>query len=158
TAPNCTATITPAANANGALNLTFTVTDGSLSNNRNFNVTVNAVNDAPVISAIGAQTTAEDTPFAVNFTISDVDNVLNCATSVSAATTDATIIPVGNIVFSGTAPNCTATISPVLNANGVLNLTFTVTDGSLTAPSGFNVTVTAVNDPPVISSIGTPST
>ena len=158
-APNCTATFTPQADANGSLNLTFTVSDGSLSAASVFNLTVTPVNDPPLISAIAAQTTAEDTPLTINFTISDVDDTLNCSTSMSASTSNAAIIPVAGILFGGVAPNCTATVTPVLNANGAMNLTFTVTDGgALSANRNFNVTVTPVDDPPVISAIGAQTT
>ena len=153
TAPNCTATITPLADTNGSLVLTFTVSDTLLTANSAFNLSVSASNDAPVISVIASQITNEDTPFVLNFTINDVDSALNCVGSVTAATTNAGIVPVSNVVFSGTAPNCTATITPVGDANGVLNLTFTVSDTLLTANSAFALTVSPVNDAPVISVI-----
>ena len=154
TAPNCTVTMNPALNQNGLTNIVLTVTDGSLSATSPFSLTVTPVNDAPVISVIANQTTAEDTPTAaIAFTITDVDNTLNCTTSVSKTSTNTAMLPVANISLAGTAPNCTVTMNPVLNENGTSNIVLTVTDGALTATSPFTLTVTAVNDAPVISAI-----
>ncbi|MGI2865371.1 hypothetical protein, partial [Vibrio alginolyticus] len=58
--------------------ITYTVTDGSLTDQATVNVTVNAVNDTPVVeSNIADQTLAEDfTPYSIdlNTAFSDVDN------------------------------------------------------------------------------------
>jgi hypothetical protein len=164
TAPNCTATINPVLNQNGTVDLTFTVSDGGVpvqSDAETFTLTVTAVNDAPVLSAIGNQTTNEDNAEIINFTITDVDSTLDCTTSVAAGTTNAALVPVGNVVFTGTAPNCTATVNPVLNQNGTVDLTFTVSDGGApveTDAETFTLTVNAVNDAPVLSAIGNQST
>jgi len=164
TAPNCVATITPTLNNTGSSNITFTLTDTGvpvLTDTQGFTVSVVAVNDAPDIASIGAQTTNEDTPIVVNFTISDVDSVMNCSTSMSATSSDGSIVPVGNVVFGGAAPNCTATITPLADQFGVLNLTFTVTDSGMPVQSDastFALTVAPVNDAPVISAIGSQST
>ena len=156
TAPNCTATVSPVADLNGVANLTFTVTDGFLTDAKTFSFTVTPVNDAPIISSIANQTTPEDTPVVIGFTITDVDNILNCSTSMAAASTNTGVVPVANVVFGGTAPNCTATVSPTLNSSGVSNLTLTVTDAGTpvqSAATTFSFTVTSVNDAPAISSI-----
>lgn len=154
TVPNCVATLTPVLNQNGTSNLVFTVSDGVTSATSSFAYTANPVNDPPTMSSISAQTTNEDTPLVVNFTIADVDSVLDCVTSMTASTANSSIIAVGGIVFSGTAPNCSATISPSLNQNGVLNLTFRVSDSEpLHMDQTFSVTVNPVNDAPTISNI-----
>ena len=159
TAPNCTITLNPVLNQNGASNLIFSLTDGSTTVTQSMNATFVAVNDAPVISAIANQTTNEDTATAaVPFTITDVDNVLSCSTSVSATSSNAMLLPVGNIVFGGTAPNCTVTMNPALNQFGVSNIVLTVTDGTLSATSPFSLTVISVNDAPVISAIANQTT
>ncbi|EJI1393975.1 tandem-95 repeat protein, partial [Vibrio parahaemolyticus] len=52
---------TPAENFNGDAEITYTVTDGALTDQATVNVTVNAVNDTPVVeSSIADQTLAED--------------------------------------------------------------------------------------------------
>ncbi|MGI2914373.1 cadherin-like domain-containing protein, partial [Vibrio alginolyticus] len=48
---------TPAENFNGDAEITYTITDGSLTDQATVNVTVNAVNDTPVVeSSIADQT------------------------------------------------------------------------------------------------------
>jgi hypothetical protein len=159
-APDCTVTLNPVANANGTANVTLTVTDGSLTAARTFSLTVNAVNDAPVISVIANQTTNEDTVTgAIAFTITDIDNTLTCAGSVTKISTNSAVLDAtSGITIGGTAPNCTATLNPVANASGTSTITLTVSDGALTASSAFSLTVTAVNDAPTISFIANQTT
>lgn len=154
TAPNCTATLTPVANASGTSIITLTVSDGSLSTSDTFILTVNAVNDAPTISDVTNKSTDEDTSTsAIAFTVSDVDNTLNCATSVSKSSSNTSVIASSGIVIGGTAPNCTVTLAPVANASGTSTISLTVSDGSLSSSDTFTLTVNAVNDAPTISSI-----
>ncbi len=157
-APNCTASINPLANQNGSATITFTVSDGSLIAATSFALTVTPVNDAPTMSAIAAQTTNEDTAKVVNFTINDVDSTITCSGSVSASSSNTSIVSNDHVVFAGTYPNCTATISPSANQFGNLNLTFTVSDGALSASRTFALTVAPIDDAPVISTIAAQST
>lgn len=160
----CAVTVTPLANRNGGLvTISLIVTDAgtpapNLTANTTFQVTVTAIDDAPTISVIADQAISENTSAVVNFTINDIDNVLNCTTSMAATSTNATLIPVSGVVFSGTAPNCTATVTPLADQNGTADLTFTVSDGALTASALFMQTVTAQNDAPVISALTAQST
>ena len=154
TAPNCTVTLTPASNQTGSTTVLLTVSDGNTSSIESFNYTVGAVNDTPTISNISSQNTNEDTALVVNFTIADADNTLNCSTSMTASTSTPALVAVSGIVFSGTAPNCSATITPESNQNGSVNLTFRVSDAEpLHADRTFTLTVNAVNDAPTISNI-----
>nr|WP_241746862.1 tandem-95 repeat protein [Vibrio parahaemolyticus] len=70
---------TPAENFNGDAEITYTLTDGALTDQATVKVTVNAVNDTPVVeSNIADQALAEDfTPYTIdlNTAFSDVDNV-----------------------------------------------------------------------------------
>lgn len=94
-----------------------------------FVFTVTPDNDSPTISAIVDQTTAEDTAKNnVAFTINDIDTSLNCATSVTAASSNTTLLPLSAITLTGTAPNCTVNMDPALNENGTSTVTLTVTD------------------------------
>ncbi|ELW1401853.1 tandem-95 repeat protein, partial [Vibrio alginolyticus] len=122
---------TPAENFNGEAEITYTVTDGALTDQATANVTVNAVNDTPVVeSSIADQTLAEDfTPYSIdlNTAFSDVDNVDGELTfSVS-----------GNSNVNVSIENGIATISPTADWNGSETLTFTATD-----PSGESVSQT----------------
>ena len=72
-----TITLTPAATQNGLATITVTVRDGEgLASSSSFSLTVNAVNDAPTISAIPNQTMNEDTMLSIPVTVGDIDTPL----------------------------------------------------------------------------------
>lgn len=74
----------PVANGNGTTTVTVIVSDGSLTAQDNFVLTVVAVNDGPTISNVVDQSTNEDTAKNnVAFTINDIDSSLTCASSVT---------------------------------------------------------------------------
>ncbi|MDW1749226.1 tandem-95 repeat protein, partial [Vibrio sp. Vb2133] len=122
---------TPAENFHGDAEITYTVTDGSLTDQATVNVTVNAVNDTPVVeSSIADQTLAEDfTPYSIdlNTAFSDVDNVDG----------DLTFSVSGNSNIQVAIVNGIATFTPTADWNGSEALTFTATD-----PSGESVSQT----------------
>ncbi|MEI8028094.1 MAG: Ig-like domain-containing protein, partial [Pseudomonadota bacterium] len=149
TAPNCTVSLNPASNQNGTATVTLTATDGLLSAQDTFVLTVNAVNNAPSISDVTNQSTNEDAPLnGLAVTISDVDNSLVCATALSGASSNTALLPNANITIGGTAPNCTVSLSPASNQNGTATVTLTATDGLLSAQDTFVLTVNAVNNAP----------
>ncbi|HCE2388037.1 TPA: tandem-95 repeat protein, partial [Vibrio parahaemolyticus] len=122
---------TPAENFHGDAEITYTITDGALTDQATVNVTVNAVNDTPVVeSSIADQTLAEDfTPYTIdlNTAFSDVDNVDGELTfSVS-----------GNSNIQVAIVNGIATFTPTAAWNGSEVLTFTATD-----PSGESISQT----------------
>ncbi|WP_337247407.1 tandem-95 repeat protein [Vibrio sp. V43_P6S15P86] len=122
---------TPAENFNGHAEITYTVTDGQLTDEATVNVTVNAVNDTPVVeSNLADQTLAEDfTPYSIdlNTAFSDVDNV-DGELSFSVS---------GNSNIQVAIVNGIATFTPTADWNGSEILTFTATD-----PSGESVSQT----------------
>ncbi|HHX8301805.1 TPA: tandem-95 repeat protein, partial [Vibrio diabolicus] len=131
----------PAENFHGDAEITYTVTDGSLTDQATVKVTVNAVNDTPVIeSSIADQTLAEDfTPYTIdlNTAFSDVDNV-DGELSFSVS---------GNSNVNVSIENGIATISPTADWNGSETLTFTATDLSGESVSQtVNFTVAPVAD------------
>ncbi len=139
------ATFTAVANWNGQEQLTFTATDpGGLSATGGTSVTVSAVNDPPTLSRVPAVTFAEDQSASMTLTdyVSDPDNAqgeMSWAFSNNKAVQDQ--------ISSGRA-----TLNAGQNWNGSERLTLTVTDpGGLTATAAVSVTVTPVNDTPVLS-------
>ncbi|ENN2392928.1 tandem-95 repeat protein [Vibrio alginolyticus] len=132
---------TPAENFNGDAEITYTVTDGALTDQATVNVTVNAVNDTPVVeSSIADQTLAEDfTPYSIdlNTAFSDVDNVDG----------DLTFSVSGNSNIQVAIVNGIATFTPTADWNGSETLTFTATDPSSESVSQtVNFTVAPVAD------------
>ena len=104
-----------------------------------FSVTVNPVNDAPVLSDIDDQTIDEDGVLSLDLFASDVDgDVL----TFSATNGDSEIVVDGS----------TLTITPPADYNGSDDVTVTVTDGELSDSTTFTLTVNPVNDAPVVIS------
>lgn len=148
-----TATITPEANQNGTATITFTVSDGSLTASQFFVLTVNAVNDAPTITTITDRTIDEDgTTGAISFTVGDVETAVTSLT-VSANSSNLSLVPIGNIVVSGTGASRSVTVTPAANQSGTAGITLSVSDGTVATPTAFLLTVNAVNDAPTIAAI-----
>lgn len=142
-------TVTPALNFNGTLTATVTVNDG-IDDSEPFpvTITVNPVNDPPVITAQSVLSTTEDTPITLSladFTVTDPDDTSGFTLAVQS---DA------NYSVSGLQ------VTPDLDFNGTLSVPVTVSDGTdVSAAFDAEVTVIAVNDAPVISgqtSLSTP--
>ena len=120
-------TYTPAANFNGADSVDYTVTDGSLTDIGTLNITVNAVNDAPV-AVDDAITATEDTPFnsVIDLDANDLDLDGDALTVVAGTFATA---QGGQITI---ATDGSYTYTPAANFNGADSVDYTVTDGSLT--------------------------
>ena len=140
---------TPNADWNGAETITFTATDpGLLSDNTSAAFTVNAVNDAPVVSTIPDQTVAEGASFtAINLDsyVSDIDNLISELTWSYSGNSELSVSIVNNVAIVTT---------PDADWNGTETITFTATDpGLLSGSEPVDFTVTGVNDAPVVSNI-----
>src|SRR6185436_12157669 len=148
------ATITPALNAFGTATITITVHDanGGITSD-SFDLVVNSVNDAPTISDVANTSTDEDIAKTVTFTVGDIET-LATALTLTATSSDESVVPVVNIVFGGTGADRNATITPALNAFGTATITITVHDGNGgIASDSFDLVVNSVNDAPTISDI-----
>jgi gliding motility-associated-like protein len=153
-------TFDPAANWNGSTSFGWNGYDGTVyaSANATVNITVTAVNDAPV-AVNDAVTTNEDTPVTINVTTNDtdVDGTINVST-VDLDPTTAGIQTTWSVAGEGSY-NVDAlgvvTFTPALNYNGAATVNYTVQDnsGATSNVATLTVTVTAVNDAPVVSDI-----
>jgi hypothetical protein len=145
--------LTPKLHQSGTTTITLRVTDGEGAfTETSFVLTVTAVNDAPTIAAITNKTTPEDTTLEVALTLGDVDN--DPATLVVAATSlNTTLVPNTGLSVTGSGANRTLRIVPALNQHGTARIRVTVSDGSLSTPTEFTLTVTPVDDPPTISAM-----
>lgn len=144
-----TVILDPAPGVFGVANITITVDDGTDKVASLFKVTVLA---PPTIAAIGDQTTDEDVPLLLEFTVNDPDTDLRVL-RINGITGNPTLVPLSNISFAGTGNTRTATIVPAVNLSGTAPLTITVGDGNLTAAAAFQLTVRPVNDAPVIAAV-----
>lgn len=135
-----TLTIAPQANYSGTGTVIVGVTDDQASDSDSFSVTVNAVNDAPVLAAIGNQTVAEDNTISITLAATDVDSGSLTYSLVSAPTE-----------LGASVTGTTLTITPIANYAGSGNIEVSVSDTQLSDSETFQVTVTAVNDAPVFT-------
>ncbi|WP_170155454.1 cadherin-like domain-containing protein, partial [Sulfurisoma sediminicola] len=162
-----TFTYVPNANFNGADSFVYEVRDdaGNMAQ-ATVTITVNAVNDAPVNTVPGAQSTTEDTAKVFSsgngnaITVSDVDGgTLTTMVSIGNGTLTAVTGGGATITNNGTATvtiqGTAAQINVALNGlsyaptgdyNGAATLTVQTSDGSLTDTDTVAVTVSAVVD------------
>ena len=141
TGANRTITLQPNFDAIGTTTITLWVIDtGSKSNSSSFVLTVLPNNTAPSMSSITNVHSVMNTPFEpISLNISDLeDNV----TSITATSSDPTVIPDENLVVAGSGANRTLTITPAPDRHGNSVITVTATDeGGLSATRNFNAMV-----------------
>jgi probable HAF family extracellular repeat protein len=109
-------------------------------------------NTPPTISGLTNQSTFEDVaagPF--SFVVSDAETLAGSLT-LSAQSSNPTLIPTTNFVFGGSGSNRTVTIIPAPNQYGSATLSVVVSDPyGASATNSFGFTVTPVNDAPVVA-------
>lgn len=123
--------------------VSFTVNDGELSSNSLSRiVSINSVNNAPVISQISDQSMLEDSSLTIDLSASDAENNQITFSAISNK---------NDVQLSITESKLT--VSSSLNWNGSANIIVIASDGRASDSTNFNLTVTPVNDAPVINSI-----
>ncbi|MET1111292.1 MAG: putative Ig domain-containing protein, partial [Allosphingosinicella sp.] len=136
----------PPANFNGAIDLVVTADDGLASVSDTFTLTIDPVNDRPVlVAALADATVRED--FAIDLVIpqgsfADIDG--------DQLTLTATLAGGGALPSWLTFADGRLTGTPPLNFNGALNIEILASDGALAVSDVFRLTVTPENDPPVV--------
>jgi hypothetical protein len=137
TLSGATIAYTPAPNFNGSDSLAFSVDDGHGGTaTAHVNIVVTPVNDPPVLTNPGAQSTAEGTAVSVQLQATDVDG--------DALTFGATGLPAGlQISASGLI-----TGAPTSTASGVYSVVASVSDGQVSTSQTFSWTVIDVPPPP----------
>ena len=164
-AANGTLTYTPSSNFNGTDTFTYTVTSGGVTETATVTVNVAAVNDAPVNSVPGAQTTNEDSSITFSsangnaIVVADVDsNVTTTLTVANGQLTLGTTAGVtftgngtGTVTVSGTPAAVTAALAglqfaPTPDWNGPTTLNVSTSDGTAAAV----VSTVAITVSPVI--------
>jgi Metallo-peptidase family M12B Reprolysin-like/Bacterial Ig domain len=147
--------MTPAPGQAGSSVVTLTAADGTATAVTTFALTV-TIPQPPSIAPIGAQSTAEDTPRDIAFTVSDADTPLDTLV-VTATSSNTTLVSNASLAVAGSGANRTLTATPAANLSGTTTITVVVHDGVTSAQTSFVLTVTAVDDPPTFAA-GAPST
>ncbi len=182
TAVNLSLILVPAKDKNGTAEIIVTADDGSGSATavatKSFILNVTPGNDPPVIDGIPgtttdvddipAQTTKESTATsAISFSVSDKEGGVLQITSLSDNTT---LVSNANIKITGTDSSgyislpingsaaLKMTITPETGKYGTAKITVSAKDATDTVSSSFVLTVTSVNDAPVISTIAAQTT
>ena len=148
-----TLTYTPAANNHDNNQINYTVLDGhGGSGSGVVNVTVNSVNDLPVISIPADMSLTEDGADGTStFTVSDVETPAASLTVQVISTSNGTLAGTSDVTFSGSGADRNVIVNPKNNQNDTAGTTvrLRVTDGDGgTADCEFVVTVSPVNDAP----------
>ena len=172
-----TITYTGDADFNGSDSFTYTPNDGTDDGNVvTVSITVDPVNDAPIITVPGAQPASEDTLKSIfGISVSDVDagngqlqvslsvsdGVLNLSTTSGLTFSSGDGSSDASMTFTGTVSNLSNALNGLgylgnANFNGSDTITITVSDqgntgsgGVLTDAETIAITVNAVNDAPV---------
>jgi hypothetical protein len=146
----------PALNQSGTAAITVSVSDGQLSASNSFLLTVNAVNDTPALANIADRAIDQNTATGpIGFVIGDVETAASSLT-LSAGSSNPTLVPIQNIVFGGSGSNRTVNVTPVTNQTGTATINITVSDGARTATDNFVLTVRSTattNTPPLLSTV-----
>jgi hypothetical protein len=130
---------TPTANFSGVDHLTFRANNGQVDSNvATITITVQPVNDAPVVDD-QTLVTNEDTPLTITLSATDLDSQTLAYSLVTTPT---------NGALTGSPP--TLTYTPTVNFSGVDHFTFKANDGLADSNvATVTVTVQPVNDAPV---------
>ena len=115
-----------------------------------FKITIQNVNDTPQISPVSNQAINEDSATSnISFTISD-DETSSDLLIVSGTSSNQSLIPDTNIVFSGINGNRLIQLTPLANMFGSSDITIYVSDSAYTSTTTFTLTVNSVNDIPTL--------
>jgi hypothetical protein len=131
----------------GSYTVTFFASDGLLKDSQVVAITVVNVNRAPVMTAIGPQTVAENATLTVPVSATDPDGTIPALTTSLPLPTHASFVD--NLNGTGTF-----TFSPDFTQAGSYSVTFFASDGTLKDSQVVAITVTNTNRPPVMTAIG----
>lgn len=126
--------------SNGTYNITAVVSDGSLSSQVNWTLTVNNTNRAPQWASISNQTSSEDIPFSFIVVATDLDN----------DTITYFINNTANFSINSSSGNITFNLSTAGNFSGTFYLALNASDGLANASETIFVNITPINDTPTL--------
>ncbi|MFA0673558.1 tandem-95 repeat protein, partial [Vibrio sp. 10N.222.51.A6] len=140
---NGTYTFAPNENFNGDVNFGFDVSDGTDTVSANIDVSVRAVDDAPVSGDL-AYSIDEDGSIRLS-----QEQLLSQASDVEGDDLTASDLTVGGDATVVANDDGSFTITPDENFNGDIDISFDISDGTNTVQASADLTVNPVNDLPV---------
>jgi hypothetical protein len=143
---------TPSPNENGTAHITVTVSDGELSSPQVILLTVQPVNDAPIITGLKDISLWSGASGSVDFSVADVDNDPG-SHRISLMSDNPSLIPENTLTVEWNGTNGAIRIRPATNQTGTARITLSVSDGSLAAVQSFIVVVANENRPPTITGL-----
>ncbi|WP_154223472.1 Ig-like domain-containing protein [Marinicella rhabdoformis] len=174
-AANGTLSYTPAADANGSATITIELMDdGGTANGgddtspaQSFDITVNSVNDVPSYTSGGDITVDEDSGA---FDMAWATNISTGPANENSQTPSFNIVNVSNVSLFSVTPTIDATtgnlsFTPTNGVFGTATITINLMDDGGTTNGGvdttanatFDISVSEVNEPPVLANIADPS-
>lgn len=151
---NRTLVVTPQPNASGSATITVTVSDGSLSSSTSFVLTVNPVNDTPVVTPTpSSATTPNGTAISISVLVNDVDSA-GSSMSLTTSNSNQALLPNANIQVSTTATGATSrtfqvTMTPAAGQQGTVTVMLYGFDGAATGIAAFILTVSPPASPTI---------
>ncbi|WP_017081151.1 cadherin-like domain-containing protein, partial [Vibrio splendidus] len=140
---NGTYTFAPNENFNGDVNFGFDVSDGTDTVAANIDVSVTAVDDAPVSGDL-AYSVDEDGSIRLS-----QEQLLSQASDVEGDDLTASGLTVGGDATVTQSDDGSFTITPDANFNGDIDISFDISDGTNTVQASADLTVNPINDLPV---------
>ncbi|MEZ9285914.1 cadherin-like domain-containing protein, partial [Vibrio lentus] len=140
---NGTYTFAPNENFNGDVNFSFDVSDGTDTVAANIDVSVTAVDDAPVSGDL-AYSVDEDGSIRLS-----QEQLLSQASDVEGDDLTASGLTVGDDATVTQNDDGSFTITPDENFNGDIDISFDISDGTNTVQASADLTVNPINDLPV---------
>ncbi|MCH7948619.1 MAG: tandem-95 repeat protein, partial [candidate division Zixibacteria bacterium] len=142
---------TPTFIQSGVYSVTFYATDGIATDSEVVAITVNNVNQAPVLDPIGAKSVTESQLLSFNVSASDFDGTITTLTAIN--------LPAGASYIDNGNDTGSFSWTPGFTESGIYNVTFITSDGSLADSEVVTITVNdAGNQLPILAAIGPQST
>lgn len=116
---------TPAADYSGSDSFQYTASANGVTVTGSIAINVENINDAPVIANLENQVLQEEVTHYLPFKVTDVDSA---TVSLSAKSSDQTILPTANIQITGEGANRTLALSPYEGAYGQVVVTVSASD------------------------------
>uniref|UniRef100_UPI0034DE183A cadherin-like domain-containing protein n=1 Tax=Candidatus Thiodubiliella endoseptemdiera TaxID=2738886 RepID=UPI0034DE183A len=142
-------TLTPNANFNGQVQLSYKVSDTHSSVSANAGVNILPINHLPTVSGVVSLAGTEDQ----NLTITSAQLLANVSDIDGDDLTVINLSVVGDNAALTVNNDGTWSLTPNANFNGQIELNYDISDARATISSSANIDITPVNDAPIISAI-----